>query len=69
VDLVCSAPLTPAQWQWLRTAGGRFRSIRFHPDDEGTAQLVLDDTLLVRSDRFLTSSTVQTPGRDLLRGR
>ena len=41
------APLTSAQWQWLRTTCARFRRISFHQDDAASSQLLLDDSLLV----------------------
>ena len=47
MNLDCRAPLTPAQWQWLRTTSAKFRRVSFHLGDEGTRQLLADESILV----------------------
>ena len=47
MTLTCSAPLTPAQWEFLQTTDYEFRCVRFHPDNTESSELLLDDDIMV----------------------
>ncbi len=58
MTLTCSAPLTPAQWEFLQTADYELRRVRFHPDDTESSELLLDDDILVSKMPVGDSSNV-----------
>lgn len=47
VNTAYCAPLTPAEWQWLRTTSAEFHSVIFDPNDDGTVFVQVDPNILV----------------------
>ena len=47
-----SAPVPPDhwRWEWLRKTTLQFSIVQFHPDDQASSQLLLDNGILVRTE-------------------